>query len=76
MEVGMFERSIATLSAKFQLSVPKAVREEQGWKAGQKFAFIPKDGGVMLVAVPSREKLRGMFKGADTSEIRDHTDRV
>jgi AbrB family looped-hinge helix DNA binding protein len=70
------ERTIATLSSKFQLSIPKSVRDEQGWRAGQQFAFIPRDGGIMLVAVPSREKLRGMFKGADTSDIRDHTDRV
>ena len=37
-----------TLSSKFQISVPKEVREELGWKAGQKFAFIPKGNSVVL----------------------------
>ena len=32
----------ATLSTKYQISIPKAIREEQHWKAGQKFVFIPK----------------------------------
>lgn len=34
-----------TLSSKFQISIPKEVRESQGWKPGQKFAFIPEAGG-------------------------------
>jgi AbrB family looped-hinge helix DNA binding protein len=32
----------ATLSSKFQISIPKAVREDQHWEAGQEFVFIPK----------------------------------
>ncbi len=35
----------ATLSSKFQISIPKAVREEANWKAGQEFVFIPKGKG-------------------------------
>jgi AbrB family looped-hinge helix DNA binding protein len=65
----------ATLSSKFQISIPKAVREEQHWKAGQKFAFIQKDGGVMLVPVPTLEELRGMIPNADTGDYRDRRDR-
>jgi AbrB family looped-hinge helix DNA binding protein len=65
----------ATLSEKFQISIPKAVREEQHWKAGQEFAFLPKDGGVMLVAVPQLEDLLGIAKGADPTDYRDREDR-
>lgn len=32
----------ATLSGKFQISIPKAVREAQHWQAGQEFVFIPR----------------------------------
>jgi AbrB family looped-hinge helix DNA binding protein len=72
----MSARTGTRLSSKFQISVPKAVRESQGWKAGQEFAFVPTgNGGVELVRVPTLEELRGMFKGADSSDIRDHTDR-
>ncbi len=37
-----------TLSSKFQLSIPKAVREEMHLKAGQKFAIIPKGDTIIL----------------------------
>ena len=45
---------IATLSSKFQISIPKAVRSQHGWHAGQVFAFIPKGTGVLLVPVHTR----------------------
>jgi len=66
----------ATLSAKFQISIPKAVRETLRWEAGQKFAFIPKGSGVLLVPVPARADLRGFAKGARPSGYRDRKDRV
>ncbi|MDW6026202.1 AbrB/MazE/SpoVT family DNA-binding domain-containing protein [Mesorhizobium sp. BAC0120] len=65
----------ATLSSKFQISIPKAVREAHNWKAGQEFAFIPKGGGVMLVPVPTLEELRGIAKGANKEDYRDRNDR-
>ena len=42
----------ATLSSKFQISIPKAVRDEVHWKAGQEFVFIPKGKGVLVMPVP------------------------
>jgi len=65
----------ATLSSKFQISIPKAVRDELGWKAGQSLVFIPKGKGVTLVPVPSLEELRGIARGADTTGYRDRNDR-
>ena len=47
----------ATLSSKFQISIPKAIRAAQHWEAGLTFAFIPKGTGVLLVPVPKREVL-------------------
>ncbi len=61
----------ATLSAKFQISIPKAVREARKWKAGQEFAFIPKGYGVLLVPVPERDQLAGIAKGAKPENYRD-----
>ncbi len=65
----------ATLSSKFQISIPKPVREGQGWQAGQEFVFIPKGKGVLVMPVPDRARLRGIAKGADVSDYRDRTDR-
>ena len=66
---------IATLSAKFQISIPKAVRVARQWRAGQKFAFIPKGTGVMLAPVPEADDLFGIAKGARAEDYRDRDDR-
>jgi AbrB family looped-hinge helix DNA binding protein len=66
----------ATLSSKFQISVPKAIRDNLHWKAGQEFVFIPKGKGVLLMPVPELEQLAGMAKGARTEDYRDRQDRV
>ncbi|AHE98981.1 AbrB/MazE/SpoVT family DNA-binding domain-containing protein [Thioalkalivibrio paradoxus] len=65
----------ATLSSKFQISVPKAVREELHWEAGQEFVFIPKGKGVLVMPVPEMAQLAGIAKGARTDDFRDRKDR-
>lgn len=65
----------ATLSAKFQISIPKSVRERQGWGAGQRFVFLSKGSGVLMVPVPDRTVLQGLAKGASDSDHRDRSDR-
>jgi|PlaIllAssembly_1097288.scaffolds.fasta_scaffold158703_2 AbrB family looped-hinge helix DNA binding protein len=65
-----------TLSSKFQLSIPKAIREEMNLKAGQKFAIIPKGDTIVLAPIRTLEEMRGILKGADTSGYRDRTDRL
>ena len=67
--------STATLSEKFQISIPKAVRDEQRWQAGQEFVFIPKGQGVLLMPAPELEQLAGIAKGAKTRGVRDRADR-
>lgn len=66
----------ATLSSKFQISIPKAIRAARRWEAGLTFAFIPKGAGVLLVPVPKRETLKGLAKGASPEDHRDRADRV
>jgi bifunctional DNA-binding transcriptional regulator/antitoxin component of YhaV-PrlF toxin-antitoxin module len=66
----------ATLSTKFQISIPKAVRAARSWQAGQVFAFIPKGTGMMLVPVPKLEELAGLAHGAKPDDYRDRTDRA
>ena len=66
----------ATLSTKFQISIPKAIRKAQHWEAGTTFAFIPKGTGVLLVPVPEREALAGIAEGASPEAYRDRSDRA
>jgi AbrB family looped-hinge helix DNA binding protein len=65
----------ATLSPKFQISIPKEVRERFHWRAGQKFVVIPKGEGVLLLPAPEAKDLIGLTRGADTSDYRDRNDR-
>ena len=65
----------ATLSSKYQISVPKAIRDDLHWKAGQEFVFIPKGKGVLLIPVPELKQLAGIAKGAQTKGYRDRLDR-
>ena len=65
----------ATLSAKFQLSIPKLVREELHWEVDQELVFIPKGKGVLVMPAPELEQLAGIAKGARKDGYRDRGDR-
>lgn len=67
--------AIATLSSKYQISIPKSIREEQQWEAGQELVFIPKGKGLLVMPVPALKELAGIAKGAKTKGYRDRTDR-
>jgi AbrB family looped-hinge helix DNA binding protein len=68
--------TIATLSSKFQIGIPKQIREELHLKAGQKFIFIAK--GDMIYLVPQRDiaELKGIMANTDISNVRDRKERT
>ena len=65
-----------TLSSKYQIALPKALRTELGLEAGQEFAVIAKGSVIELVPVRTMDSARGMLRGANPSEYRDRSDRV
>lgn len=65
----------ATLSSKFQLAIPKSIRDELGLRVGQRFTLLTKGGVVELVPLRSFQEARGMLKGADPTGYRDREDR-
>ena len=65
----------ATLSSKYQISIPLSVREKQHWKSGQEFVFIPKGKGVLIMPVPKLSELAGIARDANTENYRDREDR-
>jgi len=67
---------IATLSAKYQISIPKPIREQLHLEAGQQFIFIAKGNGLHLVPKRSIEQVKGILKGANTNNVRDRKDRI
>jgi AbrB family looped-hinge helix DNA binding protein len=67
--------AIATVSSKFQISIPKEVRDHLWLRPGAKVAFIAKPEGFLIVPAPKREDLAGMARGANTEGYRDRNDR-
>ena len=66
----------ATLSAKYQISIPKQIREQLGFKAGQQFVFIPKGKSLYLVPKRSIEEVKGILPNANTKNYRDRKERI
>jgi len=66
-----------TVSPKFQVVIPKKVREQLHIKPGQKMMAIPYGEHIQLVPVKPAKALRGMLKGCDIemNSIRDKSDR-
>jgi AbrB family looped-hinge helix DNA binding protein len=65
----------ATLSSKFQFSIPKSLRQSMNLEAGQKFVFLRIGNSIKMVPQPSINELFGLLPGADTSGYRDRNDR-
>jgi len=65
---------LTTISSKYQVVIPRVVREQFGLMPGQKLMFIPYKGTLRVVIVPPIDQARGMFQGMDTTEIREEED--
>ena len=63
------------VSPKYQVVIPKEVRESMGIKPGQEVHIMVYSGRIELIPLQPIEELRGMLKGIDTSIKRD-PDRV
>jgi AbrB family looped-hinge helix DNA binding protein len=67
-----------TLSTKYQLVLPKSIREPLGLKPGQRFLVRPSALGIELVPCEPPSALRGFLAGASTDldDIRERDERV
>jgi AbrB family looped-hinge helix DNA binding protein len=65
-----------TVSSKFQVVIPRPVREAAGLRPQQKLQVFEKGGIVYLVPVPSLEDLRGIARGIDLRGYREKTERL
>ena len=65
----------ATLSSKYQISIPKEIRDSMNLKPGQKLAFLCIGKSVRLMPQPRLEDLLGIGKGGDPSNYRDRDTR-
>lgn len=60
-----------TVSPKFQVVIPQAVRERLGIAVGQKMQVIAFDGRIELMPIESPQALRGFLRGLDTQVERE-----
>lgn len=60
-----------TISSKFQLVIPKEIREKAGIKAGEHFEVIAYEGRIELIPIGPVNKLKGFLKGISTSIERE-----
>jgi AbrB family looped-hinge helix DNA binding protein len=66
--------TLTTISTKYQIVIPREIREQFKLKPGQKVMFISFRNSMRLVVVPSIDKARGMLKGMDSKNIREEMD--
>lgn len=67
--------SIVTVSPKFQVVIPRAIREAMGLEPGQKVQALQYLNRIEFIPVRPMRSMRGFLKGMDTNVPRD-ADRV
>ncbi len=60
-----------TVSPKFQVVIPKAIREALGIRPGARLHAIQYQGRIELIPVRPAKKARGFLAGIDTSVPRE-----
>lgn len=66
---------IVTISSKFQIVIPRSIRDSLGLHPGQKFQAIQYENRIELIPLKSINEARGFLKGIDTN-INREADRI
>ena len=60
-----------TVSPKYQVVIPKEVRESMGIVSGQKIQILTYQNRIELIPIQPMKKMRGFLKGIDTNIERE-----
>jgi AbrB family looped-hinge helix DNA binding protein len=60
-----------TISPKFQVVIPRAIRESLKLNPGQKVQAFAYEDRIELIPVQPLRKMRGFLKGIDTNVVRE-----
>lgn len=68
--------ALTTISTKYQIVIPRQVREQFNLQPGQKVMFIPYRNSIRLVIVPPIDQALGIFKGLNinSDDTREEVD--
>jgi AbrB family looped-hinge helix DNA binding protein len=64
----------SVVSSKFQVVIPRKIREKFNVKPGQRVMFIPYQKSLRMVIVPSIEEAYGILEGMSTNDLREEED--
>jgi len=64
-----------TVSPKYQIVIPKEIRESMGIFSGQKVQIMSYQGRIELIPLRPMKEMKGFLEGIDTSVVREE-DRV
>jgi AbrB family looped-hinge helix DNA binding protein len=67
--------SVVTVSPKFQVVIPREIREALRLEAGQKVHALQYQNRIEFIPVRAMREMRGFLKGIDSTVVRDK-DRV
>ncbi|OGX39876.1 MAG: AbrB family transcriptional regulator [Omnitrophica WOR_2 bacterium RIFCSPHIGHO2_02_FULL_68_15] len=65
-----------TISSKYQVVIPKEVRQQVPLHSGQKLAVVVKEGVITLLPDRPLASLRGLLKGVSLGSVREKRDRL
>lgn len=66
----------AKLSSKFQLSIPKALRDDLNIEAGQQFTLLARGRIIELIPVRSIKDAKGMLSSSNYKDPSEYRDRI
>ncbi|MET0027128.1 MAG: AbrB/MazE/SpoVT family DNA-binding domain-containing protein [Candidatus Thiodiazotropha sp.] len=63
--------SAVTVSPKYQIVIPKEIRESMGIVSGQKVQILSYQGRIEIIPLKPMSSLKGFLKGIETTVKRD-----
>lgn len=65
-----------TISSKYQIVIPRQIREKHNLKPGEKFILMSIGDRIEMIPQKKMDDLRGVLSGMDTDPGREKEDRV
>lgn len=70
-----FEMKSVTVSPKYQVVIPKEIRDSMQIKPGEKIQLVQYENRLELIPVRNIKRMRGFLKGIDTT-VKREKDRI
>jgi AbrB family looped-hinge helix DNA binding protein len=65
-----------TISSKYQVVIPRQIREKHNLKPGEKFILMSIGDRIEMIPERKMDELRGVLSGMDTDPGREKEDRI